>query len=109
LLQQLLREGLASKYLAQVLAAFPADQRHPTGHRKDLISDSGSQTSLTPREIEVLHLMQTGLTNQEIADKLVISVYTIKRHITNIYNKLAVDNRVQAVHKAQQLGLFPSD
>jgi ATP/maltotriose-dependent transcriptional regulator MalT len=50
--------------------------------------------------------MQTGLTNQEIANELVISVYTVKRHITNIYNKMDVDNRVQAVHKAQQLGFF---
>jgi LuxR family maltose regulon positive regulatory protein len=50
--------------------------------------------------------MQDGLTNQEIANELVISLYTVKRHATNIYNKLAVSNRRQAIRKAQELGLF---
>lgn len=61
---------------------------------------------LTRREREVLNLIQNGLTNQEIADELVISLYTVKRHGTNIYGKLAVEGRKQAVHKAQKLGIL---
>jgi LuxR family maltose regulon positive regulatory protein len=109
LLRQLQRQGIAPNYLSQVLAAFPVDQRPPTGDLRNLIADGAGQISLTSREIDVLRLMQAGLTNQDIADELVISVYTVKRHITNIYNKLVVDNRVQAVRKARQLGLLPSD
>jgi LuxR family maltose regulon positive regulatory protein len=52
--------------------------------------------------------MQVGLTNKEIANELVISVYTVKRHATNIYNKLEVGGRRQAIRKAQQLGILPS-
>ncbi len=109
LLQQLQMQEVAPNYLAQVLAAFPTDQRPTTGGVRDLVGSDGIQISLTAREIEVLHLVQAGLTNQEIADGLVISVYTVKRHITNIYNKLVVDNRVQAVRKARRLGLLSSD
>ena len=50
--------------------------------------------------------MRDGLTNEEIASKLVISVHTVKRHATNIYRKLDVRGRWQAIRKAQQMGLL---
>jgi LuxR family maltose regulon positive regulatory protein len=61
---------------------------------------------LTQRELEVLHLIADGLKNQEIADRLVISVATVKRHVTNIHGKLSVSRRTQAVAQAQKLGLL---
>jgi LuxR family maltose regulon positive regulatory protein len=61
---------------------------------------------LTLREKEILHLMQRGLSDTEIAQELVISVYTVKRHASNIYRKLEVTNRRQAVYKAQQAGIL---
>jgi LuxR family maltose regulon positive regulatory protein len=61
---------------------------------------------LSERELEVLRLMAAGCSNQEIADQLVIAIGTAKRHIANIFNKLDVRNRTEAVTKARQLGLL---
>lgn len=63
---------------------------------------------LTNRELEVLHLIADGLSNQEIADQLVISVGTVKSYTGAIYSKLAVASRTQAVAQARQLGLIQS-
>ena len=61
---------------------------------------------LTMREIEVLKLIEAGCSNQEIAGKLVISFTTVKRHISNIYTKLGVESRTQAVAIGKELKLF---
>ncbi len=61
---------------------------------------------LSGREIEVLRLIETGLSNQAIAGKLFISITTVKRHISNIYSKLDVETRTQAVARAKELGFF---
>lgn len=62
--------------------------------------------SLTDRQLEVLELLAQGLSNREIAQKLVISVGTVKWHNQQIYNKLGVNNRTEAVTSAHQLGLL---
>lgn len=70
---------------------------------------SGNMTleePLTPREIEILQLLATGLTNPKIAEQLVIGVGTVKTHTLSIYRKLAVDNRTQAIIRAQELGIL---
>jgi non-specific serine/threonine protein kinase len=61
---------------------------------------------LTAREDEILHLMAAGMTNPEIAARLVIGVGTVKTHTLNIYRKLEVANRTQAIVRAQLLGLL---
>jgi len=61
---------------------------------------------LSAREIEVLQLMAEGLTNQEIGSKLYLSLNTVKVHSRNIYSKIQVNNRTQAVAKARALGLL---
>lgn len=61
---------------------------------------------LSERELEVLQLIADGLTNQEIADRLFLTVGTVKWHTGNIYSKLAVGNRMQAAAKARSLGLI---
>ena len=58
------------------------------------------------REIEVLKLIEAGYSNQEIAGKLFISFTTVKRHISNIYTKLGVESRTQAVAMGKELKLF---
>ena len=108
LLQQLQRQGVTPDYVAQLLTAFPSDRRPQTADRQQA-ENKGPLDLLTRREEEILRLMQAGLTNQEIANELVISLYTVKRHATNIYNKLAVSNRRQAIRQAQQLGLLPEN
>jgi LuxR family maltose regulon positive regulatory protein len=61
---------------------------------------------LTERELEVLHLIAAGWSNREIADKLVISVRTVKKHVENIHAKLGVQSRTQAAVKARELNLL---
>jgi LuxR family maltose regulon positive regulatory protein len=58
---------------------------------------AGLAEPLTPREIEILRLIAAGMRNQEIADRLVISLSTVKRHIANTYGKLGVDHRTEAL------------
>ncbi|MEI9921005.1 MAG: LuxR C-terminal-related transcriptional regulator [Bacteroidota bacterium] len=62
---------------------------------------------ISKREHEVLELMAHGLTNQEIADKLFVSVNTIKTHSANLFTKLDVKRRTQAVQKGKELMLIP--
>jgi LuxR family maltose regulon positive regulatory protein len=61
---------------------------------------------LTPRELEVLQLLGEGRSNREIAEALVITVNGVKKHTSNIYGKLGVHSRTQAVVRAQELGLL---
>jgi LuxR family maltose regulon positive regulatory protein len=79
----------------------PLDTRHP--------STSPLQPPLeplSPREIEVLHLIAAGKSNQEIAATLVVALSTVKRHVSNIYGKMDVTSRTQAVALARDLGLL---
>lgn len=62
--------------------------------------------NLSMRELEVLRLLAVGLSNEEIGSKLFISLGTVKWHVKNIYSKLGVGSRTQAVAQAQQLGLL---
>jgi LuxR family maltose regulon positive regulatory protein len=61
---------------------------------------------LTERELEVLHLMAHGASNQQIADELVIALTTAKKHVSNIIGKLNVSNRTEAVARARDLGIL---
>ncbi|MCD4672630.1 MAG: response regulator transcription factor [Anaerolineaceae bacterium] len=61
---------------------------------------------LSAREREVLTLIDQGLTNREIADRLTVAVSTVKTHINNIYGKLGVRTRIQAIKQARALGLI---
>jgi DNA-binding NarL/FixJ family response regulator len=60
---------------------------------------------LTEREMEVLHLISQGRNNQEISQKLVLSPKTVRNHITNIFSKLQVADRAQAIVRAREAGL----
>jgi DNA-binding CsgD family transcriptional regulator/tetratricopeptide (TPR) repeat protein len=73
----------------------------PTPRRRTLAADE-----LTPRELEVLRLLAAGLSNPAIATRLIISVGTVKAHTANIYGKLGVANRVQALSRAQERHLL---
>ena len=62
--------------------------------------------ALTDRELEVIGLLVQRMSNKEIASQLFISAVTVKRHTINIYQKLDVNSRRQAVAKATELGLI---
>lgn len=63
---------------------------------------SNSEFDLTPRELEILTQLKNGLTYEEIASNLLISYHTVRKHIENIYRKLQVSNKTEAVIKAQE-------
>jgi LuxR family maltose regulon positive regulatory protein len=89
-----------------------------TGYEAELLSTIGTTSGmtqpsmqllvepLTTRELEVLKLIEAGASNQEISEKLVISIPTVKRHISNIYAKLGVTSRTQAIAIGKELRLF---
>jgi NarL family two-component system response regulator LiaR len=66
-----------------------------------------SQLELSKRELEILGLLAQGHSNQEIAAKLFVSLSTVKTHIQNLFEKLDVKRRTQAVEKAKRLNLIP--
>ncbi|EFC85741.1 helix-turn-helix transcriptional regulator [Parafrankia sp. EUN1f] len=73
----------------------------------DPASDNRTQLHLTRREHDVLALLSAGLSNQAIADRLGIGVYTVKGHLKSLYVKLHVEGRLEAVTAARRLGLTP--
>jgi two-component system, NarL family, response regulator LiaR len=66
-----------------------------------------SQLELSKRELEILSLLAQGHSNQEIAAKLFVSLSTVKTHLQNLFEKLDVKRRIQAVEKAKRLNLIP--
>jgi LuxR family maltose regulon positive regulatory protein len=102
LLYQATARGIAPAYTGRLLAAFPVSEAKPPSPAlpAELIEP------LTERELEVLQLIAEGLSNKEIARQLVLSLPTVKWHTSNIYGKLSVKNRTQAVAKARALGIL---
>ncbi len=70
-------------------------------------AEVAAQLGLTPRELDVLALIAEGYSNQEIADRLFVSLNTVKTHISNLLSKLDAERRTQAIQKAKTLGLIP--
>lgn len=66
-----------------------------------------SELELSKRELEILELLSQGLSNQEIAAKLFVSLSTVKTHLQNLFQKLDVKRRTQAIEKAKRLSLIP--
>ncbi len=69
--------------------------------------DELNKLRLSSRELEVLQLMADGLSNQQIADRLFVSLNTIKTHTSNLFLKLEVERRTQAIEKAKRISLIP--
>jgi LuxR family maltose regulon positive regulatory protein len=103
LLQEAARREIEPAYVAQLLAAFgpamPADDTTLRGHPSMV-------ESLSERESQALALLADGKTNQEIAQTMYVSINTVKTHLKNVYGKLGVNDRRQAVAKAKALDLL---
>lgn len=75
---------------------------------KDPVIRSHANELLTERETELMVLLARGLSNKEIADTLFVTENTVKKHLNNVYTKLHVTRRTQAVLKARELGIISS-
>jgi LuxR family transcriptional regulator, maltose regulon positive regulatory protein len=104
-------------YARTVLAPFEREQRQEgtpetISPGSKALPRSSSQAAqqlleqLTPRELEVLHLLAEGASNQEIARQLVVSLATAKKHVASILSKLGAENRTQAIARARSLSLL---
>jgi LuxR family maltose regulon positive regulatory protein len=91
--------GSAPAFVDELLADFAA-----VGTRVD--GDTALLDPLSKRELDVLRLVARGLSNREIAETLVVTLGTVKKHLNNIFSKLDVKSRTQAVARARELGLL---
>jgi LuxR family maltose regulon positive regulatory protein len=119
LLAQLGGHGAAQAYITQIRDAFQAKEvavgttddraRTKKGVPSSVVHGPPSTLvePLSERELEVLQLVADGLTNQEIASRLFVSLNTVKAHTRNIYGKLGVHSRTQAAATAREIGLLP--
>jgi LuxR family maltose regulon positive regulatory protein len=100
LLRKAAHRGIAPGYVARLLSAMAETGGAPPSLAQPLVEP------LSEREIEVLQLLAAGKSNQAIAAELVLSLGTIKAHNSNIYGKLGVRSRTQAVARARELNLL---
>jgi len=107
LLYEALARGIAPDYARRLLAAFPVPEPEQAAPLGTQVPESDLIEPLSERELEVLQLIAEGLANPEIASRLFLSPHTVKTHASNIYGKLNVHSRTQAVARAQALGLLP--
>jgi LuxR family maltose regulon positive regulatory protein len=100
-------DTVPSEYLARLIDAFEQNGlpiRPAVGRR---VVVAGLVEPPTTRELEVLGLLAAGASNRAIAEQLVVSQETVKKHLSHLFNKLGVANRTQAVARARELGLLP--
>jgi LuxR family maltose regulon positive regulatory protein len=112
LLAQLQATGHGSqRYLQTLLAACEPDDSAPAECSLSMTKTNPKPLQplldpLSARELEVLHLLAGGASNATIAEQLVVATSTIKRHVSNIFSKLAVSNRTEAVARARELEIL---
>jgi LuxR family maltose regulon positive regulatory protein len=118
MMARLLREaaaaGLHREYCVRLLSAFSTDATGagpgaPAPHRGRPAGASRLAEPLSKRELELLELLAEGLSNQDIAERLFLSPHTVKVHVRNIYSKLDVGSRAQAVARARLLGILATE
>jgi LuxR family maltose regulon positive regulatory protein len=107
LLYDALAHGVEPASIRRLLAAFPVGEPAQTTASPLKGPESEWVEPLSAREREVLQLIAEGLTNQDVAARLYLSLHTVKVHARNIYAKLGVTSRTQAVAKGKALGILP--
>jgi LuxR family maltose regulon positive regulatory protein len=108
LLYEALERNISQNYVKRLLQAFPIDESEQLDSSKAQSTGFDYIEPLSDREIEVLQLISEGLSNAIIASRLFLSLGTVKTHARNIYGKLGVHNRTEAVARARVLGILSS-
>ena len=108
LLYETLSHKTAPEYVQRLLGGFPVDEPEKADISQPHGSDSELIEPLSERELEILQLIAEGMSNPEIGARLYLSLNTVKAHTRNIYGKLGVNSRTQAIAKARALGLLSS-
>jgi LuxR family maltose regulon positive regulatory protein len=103
LLRHATSRGIRARYTGKLLALFDVPRRKDTLPTRTAMSPV---ELLSQRELEVLQLLAAGKSNRQIADELVVVTGTVKAHLLNIYGKLDVHSRTQALARSRQLGLL---
>jgi LuxR family maltose regulon positive regulatory protein len=93
--------------LARIVQAFDAEPAVPGSGRRATPAVPGLVEQLTSRELEVLGMLAAGTPNQVIAEELFVTLFTVKKHVSHILDKLGAANRTEAVARARELGLIP--
>jgi LuxR family transcriptional regulator, maltose regulon positive regulatory protein len=99
--------GVPLGCLARLLRAFGEPPAAAGAGGGGAVTVPGLVEQLTPRELEVLALLAAGTPNPRIAGQLVVSLDTVKKHVSHVLGKLGAANRTEAVTRARQLGLIP--
>lgn len=107
LLYQIADRPSVRHMVARILAAFPGANALPTSIPNRSTATESPTEPLSPRELDVLKLMAESISMKDIANRLGISYATVKRHNVNIYAKLGVHSRWEAVAAANQAGILP--
>jgi len=111
LLRIAIKQNIQPEYAAKLLEEIGKDQTLQEDLDKSAgkipTDEGGLIEPLSNRELEVLYLIAEGCSNKEIAQQLIVSLYTVKSHARNIFSKLGVKNRTEAVAKARFYGLMP--
>ena len=94
-------------YLARLQRAFGTDPAAPPVPRRGGAAVPGIVEPLTSRELEVLGMLAAGRSNQAIAAEFVVTLDTVKKHVSHVLDKLGAANRTEAVARARELGLIP--
>jgi LuxR family maltose regulon positive regulatory protein len=105
-LEQLGAPAVPRAFLAGLTKAFDGHGTRVRPPRRGGVAAPGLPVPLSTREHEVLTMLASGHPNRAIAEKLFITVDTVKRHVTHVFEKLGVANRTQAVARARDLGLL---
>ncbi|MBI2850313.1 MAG: response regulator transcription factor [Chloroflexi bacterium] len=107
LLHKALSQGITPEYTAKLLDIIETeDLRRRAAKVKETPTPTSSSEFLSQRELEVLCLVAEGLSNQQIAQKLTISLNTAKTHVSHLFDKLNAKDRLQAVTRAKELKLI---
>lgn len=93
-------------FVEDILTHIPQWQVHPSGMAAGKTNQNMGDGTLSERESEVISLLASGLSTSAIAERLVLSQGTIKRHLHNIFEKLGVQSRTQAIQEARKLGIL---